>query len=102
MFSKKEEIWSYRTFLKIFARFGRTLIDRQLLFTYRESFLYTGMMSANFKIDRKVDKLIDSLTQPKVKGEKKSLHFVSEFLQVYLMNGMLYLCLNSSFPFLCQ
>ena len=71
MFSNKEEIWSHSTFSKILDRFGRTLIGRKLLFSYRESFLYTGMMFANFRIERKEDELIDLITYPNIKGEKK-------------------------------
>ena len=37
------------------------------------------MMSANFRIEEKVDKLIDLLTQSNVKGDK-NLRFVLKFL----------------------
>ena len=73
---KKEEIWPQRTFSKIF---GRTLIGRWLLFSYRGSFLYIGMMSANFRIKGNVCDLIDLLTWSNIKGEKKSIRFVLNF-----------------------
>ena len=57
MFSKKGEIWSYSIFSKILDKLDRKEIGRYLLFPFRESFLYTGVISTNFGIERKVEEL---------------------------------------------
>ena len=73
---------SYSTFSKILDRFGGALIGRYLLFSYRKSFLYTGMISANFRIEGKVGELIDLSTQPNIKGEKRSMFCFKSFLAI--------------------
>ena len=40
------------------------------------------MMSANFRIEEKVDKLIDLLTYPNIKGEKKSTFYFKNFVGI--------------------
>ena len=62
MLPEKEKIWSYNTFSKILDRFGKTLIG----------WLCTGLLSADFRIEGKIDELIDLFAQPKMKEEKKS------------------------------
>ena len=40
------------------------------------------MMSANFRIEGRADKLIDLLTQPNIKGEKKSTFCFKVFVGI--------------------
>ena len=40
------------------------------------------MMSANFRIEGKVDEVIDLLTQPNIKGEKKSTFCFKFFVDI--------------------
>ena len=89
MLPEKEKIWSYNTFSKILDRFGKTLIG----------WLCTGLLSTDFRIEGKIDELIDLFAQPKMKEEKKST-FCFKISVGISMNWMLYSCLNSSSPFL--
>ena len=43
-----------------------------MTFLVSRIFFYTGVMYANFRIEGKVNELIDLITQSKTKGEKKS------------------------------
>ena len=72
MFSKNEETGLYSPLWNILDRLGRTLICWYLLFLYRESFSYTGVMPASFRIDGKIGKLIGLFIYLNLKGEKKS------------------------------
>lgn len=62
MVSKKRGDFVIQLIFKDLDKFGKTLTERQLLFSYRESFSYTGVMSTNFSIEGKVDEIIDIFT----------------------------------------
>ena len=64
-----------------FKDFSQIWQDKQLLFSYRESFLYTGM-SASFRIEGKVDEVIDLLTQSNIKEGKKSTFCLKMFVGI--------------------
>lgn len=64
--------FGYKLYFQIFSiNWVGHLTDRQLLFWYRESFLYTRVTSAKFKTAGKIDEFIDMYTKFDKKGENK-------------------------------
>ena len=66
-FGYKVYFQSIFSFLIVWVGHGRPIIA-----FFCESFLYTGVTSANFKTDEKVDEFTDMFTKFNMKGEIKS------------------------------
>ena len=58
-------------------------------------------MCTNFRIESKIDKLINLLTYPNIKGEMKSTFCFKNSVGIS-DEWDAFLCLIFSFPFLCQ
>lgn len=74
-------------FSKVFDRLDRILIFKWLLFVYQKAFLYTGAVSANLKIDRKVDKVIHLFTKHNFKEGNNSTSGFIVFLHASVELG---------------
>ena len=57
---------------KIFEMFGNKLTGRWLVFSSLDAFLWTGLLSTNFKTDRNLQETTDSLKALDAKIENKS------------------------------